>query len=143
MARDGSIRVEDMALVEQPAPLKVVVAHEPIDSAQVWLYHKTTHRAIYEQARAQASGYDEVILWNRARQITEATTANVVADVGGARVTPPVSCGLLPGTFREELLARGEIQEGALTIDDLRTASQVWLINSVHEWREASVVHRT
>jgi para-aminobenzoate synthetase/4-amino-4-deoxychorismate lyase len=54
-----------------------------------------------------------------------------------------VSCGLLPGTFREELLARGEIQEGALTIDDLRTASQVWLINSVHEWREASVVHRT
>jgi para-aminobenzoate synthetase/4-amino-4-deoxychorismate lyase len=143
MARDGSIRVEDMALVEQPAPLKVVVAHEPIDSAQVWLYHKTTHRAIYEQARAQASGYDEVILWNRARQITEATTANVVAEVGGTRVTPPVSCGLLAGTFREELLARGEIQEGALTIDDLRTASQVWLINSVHEWREASVVHRT
>jgi para-aminobenzoate synthetase/4-amino-4-deoxychorismate lyase len=76
-------------------------------------------------------------LWNRSRQVTEATTANIVAEVEGVLVTPPVTCGLLPGTFRAELLARGEIQERILTLDDLRSASRVWLINSVYEWREA------
>jgi para-aminobenzoate synthetase / 4-amino-4-deoxychorismate lyase len=50
-----------------------------------------------------------------------------------------VHCGLLAGTFRAELLARGEIQERVVTLDDLRSASRVWLINSVHQWREAIV----
>jgi para-aminobenzoate synthetase/4-amino-4-deoxychorismate lyase len=120
-------------------PLRGAVATAPIASADVWLFHKTTHRDGYEQARAQASSYDEVVLWNRSRQVTEATTANIVAEMEGVLVTPPVTCGLLPGTFRAELLARGEIQERVLTLDDLRSASRVWLINSVYEWREAVV----
>jgi para-aminobenzoate synthetase/4-amino-4-deoxychorismate lyase len=78
-----------------------------------------------------------VILWNPLREVTEATTANVVAELDGVRVTPPVTCGLLGGTFRAELLARREIQERVLTLDDLQSASRLWLINSVHEWREA------
>ena len=139
IGRDGGVRVEHAALTVQPPALKVAVAAEPVDAEDVWLYHKTTHRDVYEGARAQASGYDEVILWNRGRQVTEATTANVVAEVGGRRVTPPVICGLLAGTFRAELLARGEIHEAVLTLDDLRPASRVWLINSVHGWREAIV----
>ena len=65
-------------------------------------------------------GIDESCLWNRSGQVTEATTANVVVEVDGARVTPPVACGLLAGTFRAELLARGEIQERVVTLDDLR-----------------------
>ena len=71
--------------------------------------------------------------------MTEATTANIVADLRGTLVTPPVSCGLLAGTFRAELLARGEIQEHVVTLDDLRSALRVWLINSVYEWRAATV----
>ena len=82
---------------------------------------------------------DDVILWNPSREITEATTANIVADVRGTLVTPPISCGLLAGTFRAELLARGEIQEHVLTLEDLRSASRLWLINSVYEWRAARV----
>ena len=139
MARDGRIRVERATLVGSPPVLRLAIAAEPVDSGNVWLYHKTTKRDVYEEARAQAPGHDDVILWNRSGQVTEATTANVVAEVGGARVTPPVACGLLAGTFRAELLARGEIQERVLTLDDLRAASRVWLINSVHEWREAIV----
>jgi para-aminobenzoate synthetase / 4-amino-4-deoxychorismate lyase len=139
VARDGGVRVERTTLINPPAALGVGIAAEPIDPDNVWLYHKTTRRDVYERARAQRSGYDDVILWNRSGQVTEATTANVVAEVGGARVTPPVECGLLAGTFRAELLARGEIRERALTLDDLRAASRVWLINSVHEWRDAIV----
>jgi len=139
VARDGRIRIERATLVDPPPMLRLAIAAEPVDAGNVWLYHKTTRRDVYDQARAQAREYDDVILWNRSGQVTEATTANVVAEVGGARVTPPIACGLLAGTFRAELLARGEIQERVLTLDDLRAASRVWLINSVHEWREAIV----
>lgn len=80
-----------------------------------------------------------MILWNPSREVTEATTANIVVDRCGTLVTPPVSCGLLAGTFRTELLLRGEIQEDIVTLDDLRSATRLWLINSVYEWRAATV----
>jgi para-aminobenzoate synthetase/4-amino-4-deoxychorismate lyase len=139
VARDGRVRVERATLVDSSPLLRLGIAAESVDSGNVWLYHKTTRRDVYEQARSEVPGHDDVILWNRSGQVTEATTANVVAEVGGARVTPPVACGLLAGTFRAELLERGEIQEHVVTLDDLRAASRVWLINSVHEWREAIV----
>ena len=75
-----------------------------------------------------------MILWNPGGQVTESTLGNVVAEIDGRRLTPPVSCGLLAGTFREQLLDEGVIEEGIITIDQLRTASRVWLINSVREW---------
>jgi para-aminobenzoate synthetase/4-amino-4-deoxychorismate lyase len=136
--RGGRVRIEHTAL-SRSTVLKVAVAGEPIDPRSVWLYHKTTRRAVYDTARSGASTFDDVILWNPLRQVTEATTANVVADIRGRLVTPPISCGLLAGTFRAELLARGEIQEHVVTLDDLRSASRLWLINSVYEWRAATV----
>jgi hypothetical protein len=36
-------------------------------------------------------------------------------------------------------LRRGEIQERVVTLDNLRSASRLWLINSVYEWRPATV----
>ena len=44
---------------------------------------------------------------------------------------------VLPGTYRADLLARGEIRERVITLDELRAASRIWLINSVHGSREA------
>ncbi|HEX7797326.1 MAG TPA: aminodeoxychorismate synthase component I [Vicinamibacterales bacterium] len=136
--RDGSVRVEHTPLGDAKVA-KVAIASEPIDPLSVWLYHKTTRRALYDTARSRVSNCDDVILWNPAHEVTEATTANIVADMRGTLVTPPVSCGLLAGTFRAELLERGEIQEQVVTLDDLRSASRLWLINSVYEWRTATV----
>jgi para-aminobenzoate synthetase/4-amino-4-deoxychorismate lyase len=75
-----------------------------------------------------------VILWNPKREVTESTIANVVVEIDGRRLTPPIECGLLAGTFRAELLAAREIVEARVTIDDLQTASRIWLINSVRGW---------
>ena len=76
-------------------------------------------------------------MWNPSGEITEGTIANLVADVDGRRVTPPVECGLLPGTLRAELLARGEIVEGRIAVARFLQAPRVWAINSVRGWRDA------
>ena len=107
-----------------------------------FLYHKTTNRGVYEQARTATAGCDEVLLWNQDGEVTEATTANLVAEIDGVRVTPPVECGLLAGTCRAAMLDAGEISESVIAVDDLRRATRLWLINSVHGAREAELVPR-
>jgi len=54
--------------------------------------------------------------------------------VGGELFTPPVECGLLPGVFRKHLLARGEIKERVITIEEFKRAKEFYLINSVRKW---------
>jgi len=73
-------------------------------------------------------------------EITESSTANVVAEVGGVRVTPPVSCGLLAGTFRAHILDEGTVTERILTPADIRSASALWLVNSVRRWMPVVLV---
>jgi len=80
-----------------------------------------------------------VLLWNERGEITESTIANVVAEIDGVRVTPPLTCGLLPGVFRELLLETGAIQEGAITRAGLASANRLWLINSLREWIPATL----
>jgi para-aminobenzoate synthetase/4-amino-4-deoxychorismate lyase len=53
-----------------------------------------------------------VILWNERGELTEADTANLVLDLAGDWVTPPVMSGLLAGTFRGELLPKAEFRSG-------------------------------
>jgi len=135
LSRDGSCRVEDEPL-KPSAPLRVGLAATPVDEKQIWLYHKTTYREIYRQARLSRPDCEDVILWNRRGEITESTIANVVLELDGKLWTPPVNCGLLAGTFRRHLLETGVIQERVLHRDDLRRASAIRLINSVRRWMD-------
>lgn len=134
----GDSRVEHAPLDLTPRPMRVRLAAAPIDPSDVFLYHKTTNRRVYEQARL--ADCDDVVLWNPARDVTETTIANLVVDIGGRRVTPPVEAGLLPGTMRAELLARGEIGEERVTIEQLQSATRLWLVNSVRGWCPALFV---
>ncbi len=139
LAKTGAVRAEGSALSATQPVTRVRLAEGPIDPQDVFLFHKTTNRGVYEAAfRAAAdAGFDEAILWNPAGQVTEATTANIIVEREGRRVTPPITCGLLGGTYRGELLERREIEEAVITVEQLGQADRLWLINSVHEWREA------
>jgi len=137
----GAIRVE-CAPLGQPsaAPARLGLASGPIDPNDIFRFHKTTHRSMY--ANAMQPDCDDVVLWTADGAVAETTLGNIVVELGERKVTPPVDAGLLPGTFREELLERGEIVEGRVTLDDLRSASRVWVINSVREWWPAEFAAR-
>jgi len=141
VSRAGAIRIEHHPVEPTLGVLAVCIDDRPVDSRDPFLFHKTTNRSLYERARSRApASCDEVILWNASGEVTEAATANVVVEDDGSRVTPPVDCGLLAGTFRAEILAKGEVTEAVVTLDTLRKARQIWLINSVHGWREARLM---
>lgn len=116
--------------------LHVGLASLPVNSQDLFLYHKTTHRVVYEQAKKAHPNWDDVLLWNEKGHITESTIANVVVQFGDKMFTPPVHCGLLPGTFRQYLLDTHQIEEREITIDELEHADAIFLVNSVRKWME-------
>jgi len=140
VSRDGTFEVQafPQETGNDVSPV-VALAKEPVDSQDVFLFHKTTHREIYEKAKTDFPKCDDVILWNERGEVTEGTIANVVIRKGGRLITPPVGCGLLAGTFREHLLKSGEIEESVILVADLTAADEVFLINSVRKWQCAEL----
>jgi para-aminobenzoate synthetase/4-amino-4-deoxychorismate lyase len=115
-------------------PWRIGFAPHAVDEADPFLRIKTTRRLVYEVARATRPDLDDVLLWTPAGMVTEATIANIVAEIDGVRCTPPATLPLLPGVFRAELVASGAVVEHVLRREDVTRASRLWLVNSLREW---------
>jgi para-aminobenzoate synthetase/4-amino-4-deoxychorismate lyase len=98
---------------------------------------------VYEEAVAASPGFSDVILYNPRHEVTESTIANLVVEIDGDLVTPPVECGLLPGTLRGHLLDEGRIRERVITIDELLHASARYLLNSVRGFQPMALSYKT
>jgi len=127
----------------QPAenhhPIQVCLAKDPIHSGNVFLYHKTTHRAVYESSRKNFPDCDDVLLYNEHGELTEFTIGNLVVELDGKFYTPPVSCGLLSGTFRAHLLETGQVAERIIRVEELEKCSKILLVNSVRKWQKVEL----
>ncbi len=100
-----------------------------VDTSNPFLYHKTTVRD-----KKQTEFFDEIRV-NERGEITEGTFTNVGILKDGMYYTPPVSCGLLAGTFREKL----DWEEKVLYPDDLKSADKVFCFNSVRGLMEVEL----
>lgn len=122
------------ALVLECAPLpaakeewRVALAGVRLNSADPWLRHKTTSRAVYDQARAALpSGLDEVIFLNERDEVCEGTITTLFFDKGHGMRTPPLACGVLPGILRAEL----GVAEEVLQASELPRV-QLWVGNAL------------
>jgi para-aminobenzoate synthetase / 4-amino-4-deoxychorismate lyase len=119
----------------------VGLATTATNSSDRFLFHKTTRRDFYNAELAARPDCDDIIFWNERGEVTESTIANLVIPIDNELFTPAVSCGLLAGTFRDQLLAEGKIKERVITIEELKAAKHFFLINSVRRWMNAVCVH--
>ncbi|HEY5974373.1 MAG TPA: aminodeoxychorismate synthase component I, partial [Geobacteraceae bacterium] len=140
--RDGTVATESVgiAVTAGNRPVPVRLAATRADSHNPFLYHKTTHRPLYQSAMASHPDCTELLFLNERDELTEGTISNVVVRLAGKLVTPPLASGLLPGVFRAELLDRGIIRERVITAAELGQAEELWLINSVRRWRRAQLL---
>jgi para-aminobenzoate synthetase/4-amino-4-deoxychorismate lyase len=88
------------------------------------------------------TGCDEVVFLNSKGELTEGTRATLFVEIDGRLFTPALTCGLLPGTLREELLdlPRAAASEAVLTPQDLLAADRVYLGNSVRGLVRAELI---
>ncbi|MDR3075211.1 MAG: aminotransferase class IV [Candidatus Methanoplasma sp.] len=86
---------------------------------------------ITEKRKASASGFDECVFLNSKGQICEGSSCNIFFCDDDEIVTPPVSCGLLPGTVREYLLDNYDVSERTLVPEDIDGFDSCFVTNSV------------
>ena len=138
----GGIRIETS---EVPVFIKnqkytVSLAKNPVQSEDIFLYHKTTQREVYENAEGENLHSDDVILWNEEGNLTESTIANIILNIEGNWVTPSTNCGLLRGVYRESMLENGLIEERKIHKSEIADLSEITLINSVRGEFKAKLI---
>jgi para-aminobenzoate synthetase/4-amino-4-deoxychorismate lyase len=138
--RDGAATLSHTLLPEGAGEAAVCVSSRKVDSRDVFLRHKTTRRALYDEefALARVAGFDEVIFVNERGEMTEGAISTVFVRRGGRLLTPPLESGVLPGVLRRELIERGDAREQVLTLEDLREAEAVYVGNSVRGLRRVA-----
>lgn len=131
--QDGRIEPSSSPLETIPEPVLFDISNARTDPENPFLRHKTTQRGLYDRelGKARARGLFDRVFVNTRGEITEGCITNVFLRRDGILVTPALSCGLLPGTLREELLEQGDAVEGILRMEDLLGTEEIYLGNSV------------
>lgn len=119
--------------------LKACLAKQPVDSNDVFLFHKTTRRTVYESAREGFEEFDDVLLYNESGELTEFTIGNLVVELDGQLLTPPIECGVLPGTFRAHLMETGQVVERTIRIEALKDCTKIFRVNSIRKWQRVAL----
>ncbi|MBC8718872.1 aminotransferase class IV family protein [Ochrobactrum sp. Marseille-Q0166] len=145
LAPDGLVQIAAFPYEPlQPQTVwRIALAETRLKHDDVLLRHKTTRRQAYIAAREEYSTaeVDEVILLNDRGEVCEGTITSIFLDIGGTTcVTPALSCGLLDGVLRRELLNNGVVQEGSVSVDDLSRARNILVGNSLRGMIRAQLV---
>ena len=129
LGEEGTITVTSTAITlpTNDTVWRFVISDQRLDEKDPFFYDREMER---QNALTQC---DEVVFLNKKGELTEGTRANLFIEIDGRLFTPALTCGLLPGTLREELLdlPRAAASEAILTPQDLMSADRVYLGNSV------------
>jgi len=128
----GIILLENTVL-DKIQSAKILLSDSIIDSKEVFLYHKTTNRDYYRDSNQIIfeNGLADLIYMNEKEELTEGSRTNIFFQLDGMLYTPPLTCGLLPGTYRQFMIDQGKVKEKILKKKDINKVEQFYIGNSV------------
>jgi branched-chain amino acid aminotransferase len=138
---EGSVCATHQEYVEIQRPANLGI-HYLVESVSVPVDKSFPYtRNLQLLADAKRAGFDDFILVSPDGHITESAIANLIFQIGGQWVTPPLSDGVLPGVMRALLVEKNgvivrriearqldEIQAGFL-VSSLKIAQPIDRIN--------------
>ena len=116
LSEGGAVSVTTTPLppAKADAVMRFVLSPTRLNSADIFLFHKTTRRELYDrewQHYSESAGADEVIYLNERGELAEGSRTTIFLEKDGQLLTPALSSGLLAGTLRADLLASGRAHE--------------------------------
>jgi para-aminobenzoate synthetase/4-amino-4-deoxychorismate lyase len=111
----------------------VMIPDVRLDPEDPRLYHKTTDRPekYLFRAKAKELGADECLFLNTRSEFTEGTISSAKFKLEGRWITPELSCGLLPGVWRDHQVHENGVAEAVVTLDNLKNIEAICMGNSV------------
>lgn len=140
--KTGKITVECSALATTPRPVRVALAAQPIHCDPLYLRHKTTVRAQWahgERWLQKHPSYFDIIYTDQHGALTEGGRSTLYIFQQGKWFTPPLTHALLPGVYRNKLIAQGLVQEKTMYRTDLMQADRIRVSNALRGWLDAHV----
>ncbi len=132
---DGRIEVTHAPLAPLAGPVRLLLSETPPAIDSLFLRHKTTVRSDYDAGwrAAEAQGAFDTLFCNANGELTEGGRSNLFVKLAGRWITPPLSCGVLPGIMRAVLLddPAWRAEEGVLKPEDLHRAEAIVACNSL------------
>ncbi|TGL87414.1 bifunctional aminodeoxychorismate synthase component I/aminotransferase [Leptospira congkakensis] len=125
--------------------IRLGFANKPVDSKNLFLYHKTTNRNFYNEMMEECKkkSWDDCILFDIHDQILETNIRNLFVRKGKIWFTPRLETGGLPGVFREALVRKRWVKETILFKSDLETADEILVGNSLRGFERVEFVTST
>ncbi len=87
--------------------------------------------SLLAREKAVASGFDDALFLNERGELAETASANLFFVKDGAIHTPEPGCGLLEGILRQWVMENVPVLAGRYSLDELRSADEVFITNSV------------
>lgn len=134
VAQVNQLTTAMMPFVELQTPLSLALSRYPLTQDVQDTTRKTTSRDFYDGERHRIKAItqaDEVIFQNLDGQICEGSFTSIFIEKDGQILTPKLSCGLLAGILRQELINSGQASETVLEIEDLKSADVIFVGNSL------------
>jgi len=131
----GQIHIRHAVLVPVTTPVNLILATTPQQSQSIWLQHKTTQRAEYDQAwtTAESQGAFDMIFCNEHGELTEGGRSNLLVKINARWYTPPLTAGVLPGVMRSVLMddSAWELTERSIRVDQLNDIEGIAVCNAL------------
>jgi para-aminobenzoate synthetase/4-amino-4-deoxychorismate lyase len=121
---------------------KITISKSFVDKNNVFLYHKTTNRRVYNKEYKKYSGrFFDVLFINKNGEVTETSRANVFVKIGDYYYTPPKSSGLLNGVFKKFLIEQNKdkIKDKTISIDEVFKSEKLFITNAVFGIKEVKL----
>lgn len=135
VSHSGALTLTSGELTPLHEPVTLLLAQEPTHSGDVFLRHKTSIRSRYDAAwkAAEAQGAFDMLFFNERGELTEGGRSSVFLRFGEEWLTPPLSCGVLPGVMRGVLLSAPawRAREAVITRAMLEQADDIVVCNAL------------
>jgi branched-subunit amino acid aminotransferase/4-amino-4-deoxychorismate lyase len=115
-------------------PLTVIISPSEQRLATSLLSHCKSFgygNALIARRQASAAGADDALLTSSAGGLCCGTAANLLVQGNDGWLTPPLDSGCLPGTMRQQAIARGLARERPISPADLLASQGALLLNSL------------
>jgi branched-chain amino acid aminotransferase len=120
---------QEYSEVSTNANLGILHTTEQLSNRVEKRYPYTKNLEILSQAKS--AGLDDVLMINRDGFITETSIANLIFEIDGDWITPPLSDGVLPGVMRALLIERNEVVVRQIRASQLNEIRSGFVVSSL------------
>lgn len=134
LTKTGSVNIQAEEFIQNNSRVRIILSENRINSRNKFQYFKTSNRKLYDSEfkHYKSKGYFDVIYLNENDDIAEGSITNIFVKKGDVITTPSLQCGILSGIYRKYYIrTHPEIKEKRISLDELITADEIILTNSL------------